>query len=87
MIAIGNRIESIPFHSDFALASVLALKIVEVLICLFGVMTAKAGIQKAMNNPAASCGVSELGDEISLEGVTPECFYRGSSSEPAWIPA
>jgi len=40
-----------------------------------------------MNDPAASCGVSELDDEICLKGVTPECFYRGSSSEPAWIPA
>ncbi len=40
-----------------------------------------------MNNPAASCGVSELGDEICLKGVAPECFYRGSSSESAWIPA
>jgi len=40
-----------------------------------------------MNNLAASCEVSELGDEIYPKGVTPECFYRGSSSEPAWIPA
>jgi hypothetical protein len=32
-----------------------------------------------MNNPAASCGLSELGDEICLKGVTPECFYRGST--------
>jgi hypothetical protein len=30
-----------------------------------------------MNNPAASCGVSELGDAICLKGVTPECFYPG----------
>ena len=43
-MTIGNRIESISFHSEFALASVLALKFVEVLICLFGVMPAKAGI-------------------------------------------
>ena len=42
-------------------------------------------IQGQMNNPSASCAVS--GDEICLKGVTPECFYRGSSSEPAWIPA
>ena len=33
-----------------------------------------------MNNPAASYGVSELGDEICLKGVTPEGFYRGSTS-------
>jgi hypothetical protein len=32
--------------------------------------------------PAANCGVSDLGDEIYLKGVTPECFDRGSSSEP-----
>lgn len=25
--------------------------------------------------------------EIVLKGVTPERFYRGSSSEPDWIPA
>jgi hypothetical protein len=30
-------------------------------------------------NPVASSGVSELGDEIYLKAVTPECFYRGSS--------
>jgi hypothetical protein len=40
-----------------------------------------------LNNPAASCRVSELGDEICLKGVASECFYEGSSSEPAWIPA
>src|SRR3989304_5857686 len=45
------------------------------------------GKPDSLNNPAASCGVSELGDEICLKGVTPECFYRGSSSEPAWIHA
>lgn len=39
-----------------------------------------------MNRAAVSCRVSELGDEIGLEGVTPEWFYRGSSSKPAWIP-
>ena len=44
-MAIGNRIVSIPFHSEFALASVLALEFVEVLSCVFGVMPAKAGIQ------------------------------------------
>jgi hypothetical protein len=32
-----------------------------------------------MNNPAASCGVSELGEEICLKAVIPECFYRGST--------
>ena len=32
-----------------------------------------------MNSPAASCGVSERGDEIYLKGVTPDCFYRGST--------
>jgi len=37
--------------------------------------------EDVMNNPAASCGVSELGDEICLKAVTPECFYRGSSSK------
>ena len=36
-----------------------------------------------MNNPAPSYGVSELGDQICPKGVTPECFCRGSSSEPA----
>jgi hypothetical protein len=25
----------------------------------------------------------QLGDAIYPKGVTPECFYRGSSSEPA----
>ena len=40
-----------------------------------------------MNYPAASCGVSKERDENYPKGVTPECFYRGSSSEPAWIPA
>ena len=38
-----------------------------------------------MNYPAASCGVSEECDENYPKDVTPECFYRGSSSEPAWI--
>ena len=37
--------------------------------------------------PIANGGVSELGDEICLKSVTPECFYRGSISELAWIPA
>jgi len=46
------------------------------------VRTAFASCKRSMNNPAASCGVSELGEEICLKGVTPECFYRGSSSEP-----
>jgi hypothetical protein len=32
-----------------------------------------------MNYPAASCGVSEYADKTSSSGVTPECFYRGSS--------
>jgi hypothetical protein len=40
-----------------------------------------------MNYPAASCGVSEELDENYPKGVTPECFYRGSSSGFAWIPA
>lgn len=40
-----------------------------------------------MNYPAASCGVSKERDENYPKGVTPEYFYRGSSSEPAWIPA
>ena len=38
------------------------------------------GLTVTMNYPAASCGVSETGDEICLKGVTPECFYRGSRS-------
>ncbi len=42
---------------------------------------------KQMNYPAASCGVSEERDENYPKGVTPECFYRGSSSGFAWIPA
>jgi hypothetical protein len=40
-----------------------------------------------MNYPAASCGVSEFADKTSSSGVTPECFYRGSSLNFAWIPA
>jgi hypothetical protein len=42
---------------------------------------------KTMNYPAASCGVSEELDENYPKAVTPECFYRGSSSGFAWIPA
>ena len=42
---------------------------------------------KKLRRPAASSGVSELGDDICLKAVTPECFYRGSSQNPAWIPA
>ena len=33
-----------------------------------------------MNYPAASCGVSENLYDNSSDFVTPECFYRGSSS-------
>jgi len=40
-----------------------------------------------MKSPAASSGESEERDENYPEGVTPECFYRGSSSGLAWIPA
>jgi hypothetical protein len=40
-----------------------------------------------MNYPAASCGISEERDENYPKGVTPECFYRGSSQSFAWIPA
>ena len=40
-----------------------------------------------MNYPAASCGVSEGRAENSFTDVTPECFYRGSISGFAWIPA
>jgi hypothetical protein len=40
-----------------------------------------------MNDPAASCGVSEECDENYSKGGAPECFYRGSSSGFAWIPA
>jgi hypothetical protein len=32
-----------------------------------------------IEHPAASCGVSVLDDEICLNGVTLECFYRGST--------
>jgi len=39
------------------------------------------------NDPAASCGVSVERDENCPKGVTPECFYRGSSQSFAWIPA
>jgi hypothetical protein len=42
--------------------------------------------EKIYRITAQQAGVSELGDEICLKGVTPECFYRGSSSEPDWIP-
>jgi hypothetical protein len=40
-----------------------------------------------MNYPAASCGVSENLYDNSPDFVTPECFYRGSSSGFAWISA
>jgi hypothetical protein len=40
-----------------------------------------------LNYPEASCGVSEFADKTSSSGVTPECFYRGSSLNFAWIPA
>jgi hypothetical protein len=40
-----------------------------------------------LNYPAASCGVSEFADKTCSSGVTPECFYRGSSLNFAWIPA
>ena len=32
-----------------------------------------------MKNPAASGGVSEERHENNPKGVTPECFYRGST--------
>jgi hypothetical protein len=32
-------------------------------------------------------GAAEGVDKSFPEGVTPECFYRGSSPELAWIPA
>ena len=50
---------------------------------MFMLLSLSGSLREQMNNPAASCGVSKLGDEICLKGVTPECFYRGSSSEPA----
>src|SRR4030095_3706522 len=40
-----------------------------------------------LNNPAASCGVSELSDEICLKVVTPEMFLSGVQFGIAWIPA
>jgi hypothetical protein len=40
-----------------------------------------------MNYPAASCGVSKELYDIFPNLVTPECFYRGSSQNFAWIPA
>jgi hypothetical protein len=40
-----------------------------------------------MNYPTASCGVSKNFMIIFPKGVTPECFYRGSSPSFAWIPA
>ena len=40
-----------------------------------------------MNYPAASCEISEECEGNYLKGVTPECFYRGSSSGFSWIPA
>ena len=36
--------------------------------------------EERIKNPAASPGVSERRDEIFPKSVTPECFYRGSSS-------
>jgi hypothetical protein len=36
--------------------------------------------------PAASCGVSARDVEVCLKSVTPECFYRGSSSDPPGFP-
>ena len=38
---------------------------------------------REMDNPAASCGVSELSDEICLKAVTPEW---GSRSDPPGFP-
>ncbi len=43
---------------------------------------AMGATDRSMNKPAASCGASDLGDDVYLKCVTPECFNRGSSSEP-----
>jgi hypothetical protein len=40
-----------------------------------------------VNHPAASCGVSMAHDVNNSDSVTAECFYRGSRSGFAWIPA
>jgi hypothetical protein len=40
-----------------------------------------------VNHAAASCGVSKAHDVNDSDSVTPECFYRGSRSGFAWIPA
>jgi hypothetical protein len=42
-----------------------------------------AGNEFANETPERKQRGSELGDEICLKAVTAECFYRGSSSEPA----
>jgi hypothetical protein len=42
---------------------------------------------EGMNYPAASCGVSKAYHANMPILVTPECFYRGSRSGFAWIPA
>ena len=34
-------------------------------------------LPKRINDLAESCGVSQLGDEVCLKGVTAEYFYRG----------
>jgi hypothetical protein len=46
-----------------------------------------AEVARFNEEPRRSGGVSEGRDENYPKGVTPECFYRRSSSDLAWIPA
>jgi hypothetical protein len=55
--------------------------------CRFRRIDSRGWRAAGLNYPAASCGVSEFADKTSSSGVTPECFYRGSSLNFAWIPA
>ena len=45
------------------------------------------GVEDELKNSATSSRVSERFDENFPKGVTSECFYRGSGSGLAWIPA
>ena len=44
-------------------------------------------IRLNMHNLEKSDALLERDNKLDTGIVTPECFYRGSSSEPAWIPA
>jgi hypothetical protein len=41
--------------------------------------------KRGMKNPQQAAGYQNSAVRFCLKGVTPECFYRGSSSETAWI--